>query len=133
VNTEVGPLLSSVSLMLAAFGFFYTTQRDRIDATIADKDVPDAGTKRTTMFTAAKKVRNSTAVLGIAALVVWLLLLDEIEDRAAAAIDDFSLDKYSTPDAIFFVAANAWLLVAIYIAGRWWKLRGRVDSLQPPP
>lgn len=85
------------------------------------------------MFKAAKKIRNSAAVLGIAALAVWLLLLDEIEDRIAAARDDFSLDKYSTPDAIFLVAANAWLLVAIYIAGRWWKLHERVNTLKPPP
>jgi len=128
--TEVSSLLSSVSLMLAAFGFFYGTLRERIDKTIADKSMPDHGTKRTGLRNEATRARNSAAWLAVAALVVWVLLLDEIEDRVAAAVDDLSLDSYSTPDAIFFAAANVWLLVAIYVGSRWWKLRERVAALK---
>ena len=130
MKADVSPLLSSVSLMLAAFGFFYGTQRERIDAAIDDTTLPDAGsTKRKNLLKSTKRIRGSAAWLAIAALIVWILLLDEIEDRVGAVLDDHSLASYSTPDAIFFVAANAWLLVATYIASRWLKLCKRVDKL----
>jgi hypothetical protein len=131
VNSDVAPLLSSVSLMLAAFGFFYTTQRDRIDKAIDDKGRPDQPAQRETKRKSVKRARNTAAVLALAALAIWILLLDEIEDRVRAAFHDhLDLDKYSTPDAIFFVAANAWLVVAIYIATRWWQLNKRQRALR---
>jgi hypothetical protein len=76
------------------------------------------------------RCRNIAAVLALAALTVWLLLLSEIVDRIIDAFDaNLSPGDYSTPDAIFFVAANAWLLLAIFIGTRWWKLRTRHTSL----
>jgi hypothetical protein len=129
---DIGPLLSSVSLMLAAFGFFYTTQRDRIDEVIDDGDVPDAGsTARTAKRTRAKRARTSAMILGLTALLIWVLLLHDIWHHLKTAIEQhFDLDRYSTPDVIFFVAANAWLAVAIFIATRWSKLNARVEALK---
>lgn len=128
---EVGPLLSSVSVMLAAFGVFYTTQRERIDGEIEDTSVPDDTDALRECHSRVARSRNVAAVLAGAALFVWVLLLDEIGNRLRDAIDaNFSLHQYSTPDAIFFVAANAWLLLAIYIGTRWRKLQERHSNLQ---
>lgn len=128
---DVGPLLSSVSVMLAAFGVFYTTQRDRIDREIEDDSVPDDNEALGELRNRVTRSRNVAAALAAAAFCIWLLLLGEISDRVAAAFDaGFSLDQYSTPDAVFFVAANAWLLLAIYIGTRWQKLRSRRQDLQ---
>jgi hypothetical protein len=134
VISEIGPLLSSVSVMLAAFGFFYTTQRERIEAVIDDTDVPDAGTARDAKLQKAMRARSSAAVLCLAALLVWILLLDEIWSRMTRALEQrFDLEQYSTADVIFFVAANAWLLVAGYIGTRWYRLIRKVSGLRPPP
>lgn len=131
MTSDVGPLLSSVSLMLAAFGFFYTTQRDRIDAVIDDADIPDPGSARTKKLKNAERARQSATFLCLAALVIWILLLDEILNRIRLAFDQhLDLDRYSTENVIFFVAANAWLCVAIYIAARWLKLNQRVKELR---
>ena len=128
MTDDIGPLLSSVSLMLAAFGFFYTTQRERIDKAIDDTTVPAPPQARADKRTKVARVRREAGVLAAAAFVVWLLLLPEIIDRFPVEID---VDKYSTPHVIFFVAANAWLLVALYVFSRWLKLRDRVTALNP--
>jgi hypothetical protein len=132
MTADVGPLLSSVSLMLAAFGFFYATQRERIDAVIDDADVPDAGSNaRKSKHSKAKRARTSALILGLTAALVWGLLLHEICHHLKTAIDQhFDLSRYSTPDVIFFVAANAWLGIAIYIATRWYKLNAKVTGLK---
>lgn len=129
-TTDIGPLLSSVSVMLAAYGVFYATQRERIDREIENTNVPANQAELRSLQNEVARCRNIAAVLAMAALTVWLLLLSEIVDRIVDAFDaNLSPGKYSTPDAIFFVAANAWLLLAIYIGTRWWKLRARHTSL----
>ena len=61
---------------------------------------------------------------------MWLLLLPEIEDKIAAAIDNgFAWNSYSTLDAVFFVAANVWLLIFIYLCCRVRKLSDRISEL----
>lgn len=127
---DVGPLLSSVSVMLAAFGVFYTAQRDRIDAAIEDTTLPDDTDDLRTRINEVARHRNVAAALALAALSVWALLVTEVVERVEAAFDaGLDLGEYSTPDAVFFVAANAWLLLAIYIGTRWWALRRRRETL----
>lgn len=126
----VGPLLSSVSLLLAAFGFVYNAQKERIDAALADTDIPADADVLKASRAAAASARNSAVWLLVAALVMWLLLIDEIEHKAAAAIRQrLALNTYSTPDAVFFVAANTWLVIAIFLALRACKLKKRVAAL----
>ena len=130
MTSTIGPLLSSVSLLLAAFGFVYNTQKDRIDAAASATGRSDDPSVRATDREAAKRARFSAGWLALVALGMWILLLDEIEDKVQAAIDhDFALSTYSTPDAVFFVAANVWLLIAIYLCFRIRKLRSRIKSL----
>jgi hypothetical protein len=128
---SVGSLLSSVSVMLAAFGVFYTAQRDGMEAAINDDSLPDAAEEIRSRCAEVSRYRNVAAALTIAALAVWILLLPEVAARVGEAFDA-KLDpgEYSAPDAIFVVAANAWLLLAIYIGGRWralWKRRQSLD------
>jgi hypothetical protein len=128
---EVAPLLSSVSVMLAAFGVFYTAQREGIEAAIADRSLPNGADATREVLRGVNRHRNVAAGLGIAALAIWLLLLPEIVERAEDAFaSGFDLGDYSTPDAIFFVAANAWLLLAFYVGARWWALRTRSQKLK---
>ncbi len=132
MSNTTGPLLSAVSLLLAAFGFLYNTQKDRIEGVITDTDVPADANKRAAARTRAKSTRNSAVWLGLAALVMWALLLSEIEHKLAAAIRHrFALSTYSTLDVVFFVAANTWLLIVIFMAGRILKLNERADKLKP--
>ncbi|HXD53943.1 MAG TPA: hypothetical protein VN618_04240 [Solirubrobacteraceae bacterium] len=130
-SSTIGPLLSAVSLLLAAFGFVYNTQKDRIDAVLDDADVPADVNTRASKRRRAQSARNSATWLLVAALLMWVLLLKEIEHKAAAAFKhDFAPSTYSTVDAVFFVAANAWLVIAIFIAIRVTKLADRVGKLK---
>jgi hypothetical protein len=132
MSSTIGSLLSAVSLLLAAFGFLYNMQKDRIEAVIADTDLPVDLDKRAATRTKAKSTRNIAAWLGLAAFVMWILLLKEIEHKAAAAIKHrFALSTYSTVDVVFFVAANAWLLIAIFMGSRVLKLNERANKLKP--
>lgn len=126
---DVGPLLSSVSVMLAAYGVFYATQRERIDSMIDRTDVPDGLSDVEELEAEAKRCRNVAAVLALAALAIWLLLLNEIVERLVDAAESHSLGDYSAPDAVFVVAATAWLLLAVYVGTRWKSLRKRRQDL----
>lgn len=129
-GNDIGALLSSVSVMLAAYGVFYTTQRERIDKAIENTNVPANQTELRSVSGEAARCANVAAVLAVGALIVWLLLLSEIVGKVGDALDaGLSPREYSTPDTIFFVAANAWLLLGLYIGSRWWKLRARRRSL----
>jgi Ca2+/H+ antiporter len=129
-DANIGPLLSSVSVMLAAYGFFYNTQRDRIDAVIAEERRDDANERRTQREN-AEKVRTSTCVLAGVALLVWALLMPELVASVSDAFDpSFDLADYSTPHAIFFVAAMAWLLVALFVGKRACDVNDKVKDLK---
>lgn len=133
MNNTIGSLLSAVSLLLAAFGFVYNTQKDRIDEVLADTDIPEDATARVNVRKKAKAARNSAAWLCLTAFVMWLLLLKEIEHKFAAAIHHhFAFSTYSTLDVVFFVAANTWLLIAIFLGCRVQGLNKRANNLKPP-
>jgi hypothetical protein len=132
MSGTIGPLLSAVSLLLAAFGFVYNTQKDRIDAVIDDSDIPANKDARQSKHSKATSARNSAACMCLAASLMWVLLLEEIEHKVAAAVrHDFALNTYSTLDVVFFVAANTWIVIAIFMAIRVVKLNGRADELKP--
>jgi hypothetical protein len=129
MGNGTGPLLSAVSLLLAAFGFVYNTQKDRIDAVIGDTDVPADPDERAAHYNKAKAARNSAIWLGVAAFLMWVLLLKELEHKVAAVIrHHFALSTYSTLDAVFFVAANTWILIAIFMAIRVFTLNDRAGN-----
>lgn len=131
MTSTISPLLSSVSLLLAAFGFVYNTQKDRIDGASEETKKPsDDANIRASERTAATRARTSAIWLAAVALIMWLLLLDEIEDKVDAALEHhFALSTYSTPDAVFFVAANVWLLIFLYLVSRIRKINSRISSL----
>ena len=132
MTNTIGPLLSSVSLLLAAFGFVYNTQKDRIDGIASATGRPANADALSTAHKAAKSARTTAVYLAAIALGMWILLLDEIEDKIDAAFDhNLALSAYSTPDAVFFVAANVWLLIFLYLAGRIRKINARVKHVAP--
>jgi len=118
MTEEIGPLLSSTSLLLAAYGFFYNTQRDRIDAVIAEKRNDDVNLRRA-QRDHARRVRNVARTLAAVAFLVWLLLLPEVVASVCDAFEPkLDLSDYSTPHVIFVVAATAWLFVGVLVARR---------------
>jgi hypothetical protein len=130
MSGTIGPLLSAVSLLLAAFGFVYSTQKDRIDTVIEDSEIPADKDVLKSKYSRATSARNSAAWLCLAASLMWVLLLEEIEHKVAAAVrHDFALSTYSTLDAVFFVAANTWLFIATFMAMRVCKLNKRAKEL----
>jgi hypothetical protein len=132
VSDAIGPLLSSVSVMLAAFGFAYGTVKDRIDDTVADTGVPDDTNVRANKREKAKKTRNIARGYAVVAFVVWLLLLSQIVTEVRDAFrPHLDFGDYSTPNVIFFVAANAWLAVAVLVALRARAITTRIDALAP--
>lgn len=126
---EVAPLLSAVSVMLAAFGLFYTAQRTEIEEAIADTDMPGPKSEIRRKLAAVKRLRNTAGLLALGALLIWALLANEIVERLVAATS-FEFDEYSAPDAIFVVAASSWLLLAIYIGRRGRGLQQRTSQLR---
>jgi hypothetical protein len=129
-SQTIGPLLSSVSLMLAAFGFFYNTQKDRIDEAASVDGIPDDPNAKTRAKKSAIKVQNVARLFGLVALVVWALLVPEMVGQVEDAFDpSLRLSDYSTPNIIFFVAANAWLAVALYLRTRVRAVQKRIDKL----
>jgi hypothetical protein len=128
-DQSIGPLLSSVSVMLAAFGFFYGTQKDRIDAVLAEKRSDDANVRKDQRET-AKQVRAVACTFAGVALLVWGLLVPQLVASVGDAFDPrLDLGDYSTPHVIFFVAANAWLVAAILMGKRACDVNDKVEKL----
>lgn len=116
--------LSAVSIMLAAYGFFFGNYGPAIAAGL---EVGDPSGNQKEDLADIKKVtagRTAALLLGVVPLAVWLIFLGPvIEEIEAAANVSFSLSRYSAVDVAFFAAANAWLVIAILQlvrAGRLW-------------
>lgn len=113
MSPAIAPYVSALSVMLAAYGFFYNAYKARIEE---GKEVGDPAantTAWTAQHTKVKRARAAARLLGIVPLVVWLIFLKPMVDQIDAAIDvKFALDRYSALDVVFVVLANTWLLVA---------------------
>lgn len=119
--------------MLAAFGFFYTAVKDRIDAADTAPSAAraeNAEEKRQAART-VRAGRQAASVLALVALVVFALLASYLVHEIEAAFDvGFALSAYSTLDVIFVVLAFGWLGLAAWLGRRARKLTGKLRKLE---
>lgn len=122
--------LPAVSIMLAAYGFFYGLFKERIQGglevgtTLEDK----AGYRK--QVAQVNSARRIAWLLGAVPLVVWLIFLGPVVEEVEAAADvSFSLDHYSAVDVAFVLAAMAWLAIAVLVFRQAWKLRETAQRL----
>jgi hypothetical protein len=113
VQPAIAPTVTALSIMLAAYGFFYNALKGRIEAGA------DVGIRAGDPVVVARqsetvsRARNTAALLGFVPLLIWLLFLKEVVNEIEAAFAvGFSLDHYSALDIAFVLIANSWLLIA---------------------
>jgi hypothetical protein len=113
----IAPLVPAVSVMLAAYGFFYNIYKGRIEAA---EDIGAAAANLVAwdaQVALVKRGRTAAILLALVPIVVWLLFLKETVDEVEAAIDvHFDLGRYSTLDVVLVVLANSWLAIAVAVA-----------------
>jgi hypothetical protein len=130
-GSEIAPYVSASSVMLAAFGFFYNSLKDRIEAGNA---VGAAAADPLLWKRQVRTVRSARAVarlLAGVAVLVWLLFLKQVIDEVRAAADvDFSLAQYSTLDVVFVVLATAWLPIGALMGLQARRLTSTLATLE---
>lgn len=112
-TSDIAPFVTASSVMLGAFGFFYGSSQERIQAgRNVGAPAPDPVVWRR-QVAAVRAARTTVRLLGGIAVVVWVLLLKAVVDEVRAAWDvHFSLAHYQALDVVFVILANAWLLIA---------------------
>jgi hypothetical protein len=109
----VAPLVSATSVMLAAFGFFYNTQRDLL-VKAADLTKSTSTTENKARAKTALRAARTCVVLALAAAVPAGLLTPEVVREIRRAADlGFDLDHYSTLDVVFVVLALSWWVLVL--------------------
>jgi hypothetical protein len=109
----VAPLVSATSVMLAAFGFFYNTQRDLL-VKAADLEKSTSTSENKSRAKTALRAARASAVLALSAAVPAGLLTPEVVREVRSASDlGFSLDHYSTLDVVFVVLALSWWVLVV--------------------
>jgi hypothetical protein len=121
-SSELAPLVSGASVMLAALGFFYNAVKDRIDDALELGTNPPTDEERTGRQKNAKSAFWTVLPLAIASVVVCVLLAPQTRDELKGGQIVPFKSGYSTLDAIFVVMAVAWLAVALFFAWRTAKL-----------
>lgn len=116
MSVDGATYLPGVSIMLAAYGFFYGLYKERIQAGLevgTTKEDKAGYGKQTKQVDSARRI---AWFLGLVPLVVWLIFLGPVvEEIEAACAVDFSLDYYSAVDVAFVAAATAWLVIALIV------------------
>ncbi len=114
VTPEIVPYVSAISVMLAAYGFFYNALRGQIEA---GSNVGDRAANETALKAQRESVdgaKHAALLLGLIPFFVWLVFLKPVVEEVEAAIDVcFSLHHYSALDVAFVLLANSWLLIGI--------------------
>jgi hypothetical protein len=119
VTPEIAPYVSAVSVMLAAYGFFYNAYKARVEE---GQEVGTASSDLDTWKAQVGKVakaRTAARLLAVVPILVWLLLLPKIVEQLKNGADvGFALDRYSTLDVLFVVVANVWLVIALAVGAQ---------------
>jgi hypothetical protein len=117
--------------MLGAFGFFYGSVKDRIEA---GYDVGPAAPDPVVWQRQVATVRGGRTIarmLAGVAVVVWVLLLKAVVDEVEAAVAvHFSLAHYQPLDVVFVMLATAWLLIAALMWGQARRLSATLTTLE---
>jgi hypothetical protein len=129
-SSELAPLVSGASVMLAGLGFFYNAVKDRIDEALELGTNPQTDEERASRRKKAKSAFWTVLPLAIASVVVCVLLAPQTKDELKSGHIVPFRSGYSTLDAIFVVMAVAWLAVALFFAWRTVKLGEKWSDLK---
>jgi hypothetical protein len=119
VTSETASLVSGSSVLLAAFGFYYNTVQDRVENAAAVGESPANRDSADEVSETIRAGRQTARILGLVALLVFVLLFSYLEHEIATAVDvRFALSAYSTLDVIFVALALGWLGIAAFFCSR---------------
>jgi hypothetical protein len=132
---DIASIVSALSVMLGAYGFFYNAFSPRINE---GEDVGGSAANRTAWQRQVRTVeRARTAARGLAVvpLVVFLVFLPEVVDRTGSVADMAGDGRYETLDVVFLLLAVGWLAIAglVFLQAR--RLSGvlaRLHQGEPP-
>jgi len=131
-STELAPIVSGTSVMLAAFGFFYNAVKDGINEALGLSTSPATKELKTETRKKLQAARRTAALLTFVAAIVCALLASQTATEISAAIDvKFDVNQYSTLDAIFVAMAVAWLGIAIFCLWQLLQLNSNLSKLDP--
>jgi hypothetical protein len=127
----IAPLVTATSVMLAAYGFLYNTQRDLV-ARASDLEKKTNADENLRAAKTALRAARAEASLVVAAAVPAGLLTPEVvrEIRHANAVG-FSLAHYSTIDVIFVVLALSWWVLLLMMALGCGRHLNKAEELYP--
>ena len=126
---DVASMVSALSVMLGAYAFFYNAFSPRINA---GEDVGGSAANRTAWERQVRTVeRARTAARGLAVipLIVFLVFLPEVVDRAGSLADTASGGGYETLDVVFLLLAVGWLAIAYVVFVQARRLSGVLERL----
>lgn len=127
---DVASMVSALSVMLGAYAFFYNVFAPRINA---GEDVGGSAANRTAWERQVRTVeRARTAARGLALvpMIVFVVFLPEILDRAGALADAAADGHYATLDVVFLLLAVGWLAIACLVSLQARRLSNRLAMLQ---
>lgn len=127
-ESDVGPVLSALSGLLAAYGFYYNAVKDyftEMSTPKAEILVADS-VRRGRMFRALEPARRSSWILALTATVVTVLFLQPAID----ILTDVNFDRpYSAVKAGLVVIEAFWSLLAVAMWLRLGRVRSRLETL----
>lgn len=112
---DVASMVSALSVMLGAYAFFYNAFSPRIDA---GEDVGGSAANRTAWERQVRTVERARAAargLAVIPLIVFLVFLPEVVDRAGSLADAATDGGYQTLDVVFLLLAVGWLAIAYLV------------------
>jgi hypothetical protein len=129
VTPAVAPYVSAISVMLAAYGFFYNASKSAIEAGQKVGSAAPNLTSWKAQTTKVERARGAALVLTIVPLVVWGIFAEPMGDKLLDALD-FDYASYQALDVAFVALVNAWLVIAFLLGRQWAALRGERKDLE---
>ncbi len=126
---DVASMVSALSVMLGAYAFFYNAFSPRINA---GEDVGGSAANRTAWERQVRTVERARAAargLAVVPLVVFLVFLPEVVDRAESLADRAADGHYETLDVVFLLLAVGWLGIAVVVYLQSRRLTGVLERL----
>jgi hypothetical protein len=136
MTATTASFVSATSVMLAAYGFFFSNSHDRLDeAARVGSPSPDPTTwaVQVSIVTKARKIARLLATVPLAA---WAILAPEVYDQLKAVwAVRFDFGRYATLEVVLFALINSWLAIAAFVALRARTFTKKIKQLKaaPPP
>jgi hypothetical protein len=116
MTADVNAYVTATSIMLGAYGFFYSAVSPRMDAADGLATPAEDPDKRTEQERTLRSGIGTARVLGFVALLVFLIFLKPAVEEVGDI--HFDLDHYSALDVSFVVLVAAWLPIAVLTLAR---------------